>query len=361
MCPAAGKQAWSAVGLSEGGRRGRKLGMIRTSKEDREGFIQALRQIKLRVIRVLNNTKPRSVGDGHLVALPQVPIIKVWYGDNQVFGHNGIPQTWVNILGNASARSGIARIVYSLNGGPKQQLWIGKSRTRLVDPGDFNAEIAYSSLLPGANEVCLTATARDGHTSQRTVTLNYVADKTCPFSYCIDWSKVSNIQDVVQVIDGHWALRDGGVRTVQIGYDRLFGFGEANTWTNLLGMVEITIHAVDPTGFAVGPIVGWTGHTAEDNGLVWLDQPRTGHPFPADFVYTEHGLIIGSTPPRLRNPRWLRKTSKSVWAKSTFSSSTYSQIHGAEVTSASKSGRSPGSNRSDGSYRPMAYSAAALF
>ena len=122
-----------------------------------------------------------------------------------------------------------------------------------------------------------------------------MADKTCPFSYCIDWSKVSNIQDVVQVIDGHWALRDGGIRTVQIGYDRLFGFGEANTWTNLLGMVEITIHAVDPTGFAVGPIVGWTGHTAEDNGLVWLDQPRSGHPFPADFVYTEHGLIIGST------------------------------------------------------------------
>ncbi len=345
--------------------------MIRTSKEDREGFIQALRQIKLRVIRVLNNTKPRSVGDGHLVALPQVPIIKVWYGDNQVFGHNGIPQTWVNILGNASARSGIARIVYSLNGGPKQQLWIGKSRTRLVDPGDFNAEIAYSSPLLGANEVCLTATARDGHTSQRTVTLNYVADKTCPFSYCIDWSKVSNIQDVVQVIDGHWALRDGGVRTVQIGYDRLFGFGEANTWTNLLGMVEITIHAVDPTGFAVGPIVGWTGHTAEDNGgpatpqrimawSGWTNRVRAILSRQTSSIPNTVSLSV-PTPPRLRNPRWLRKTSKSVWAKSTFSSSTYSQIHGAEVTSASKSGRSPGSNRSDGSYRPMAYSAAAPF
>jgi hypothetical protein len=106
--------------------------MIRTSEEDREGFIQALRQIKLRVIRVLSGTEPGSAGHGHLVALPQVPIIKVWYGDNQVFGQNGIPQTWVNVLGNASARSGIARIVYSLNGGPKQQLWIGRSRTRLV-------------------------------------------------------------------------------------------------------------------------------------------------------------------------------------------------------------------------------------
>jgi hypothetical protein len=100
--------------------------------------------------------------------------------------------------------------------------------------------------------------------------LNYAAGKTCPYSYTIDWSKVTNIQDVVQIIDGHWALTDDGVRTVRTGYDRLLGFGEMNAWTNLLGTVEITIHALDPTGFAVGPIVGWTGHTAEDNGLVGL-------------------------------------------------------------------------------------------
>jgi hypothetical protein len=268
--------------------------MIRTEETDRGRLPGALRQISRRVIRLFNGADSISPTSTHQPSLPRAPVITFWYDDRQIFGQNGIPQTWINILGNALSRSGIASIVYSLNGGPKQSLWIGTTRTRLVDPGDFNVEIAYSSLLPGANDVCLTATARDGHTSERSVTVEYVAGKTCPYIYSIDWGKVTEIQDVAQIIDGHWALREGGVRTVQTGYDRLLGFGEMNTWTNLLGTVEITIHAVDPTGFAVGPIVGWTGHTAEDNGLVWLDQPRSGHPFPADFVYTEHGLIIGS-------------------------------------------------------------------
>src|SRR5438105_6539967 len=111
----------------------------------------------------------------HAVAavLPEAPVINVWYGDNQTFGQNGIPQTWVNILGNVSARSGIGSLTYSLNGGPEQQLWIGPNRTRLVDTGDFNAEIAYSSLIPNANTVSFNVTARDGFASKHTVTVNY--------------------------------------------------------------------------------------------------------------------------------------------------------------------------------------------
>ena len=40
-------------------------------------------------------------------------------------------------------------------------------------------------------------------------------------------------------------LHDGGVRTMQTGYDRVFGFGDINTWINLVGVVEITINALD--------------------------------------------------------------------------------------------------------------------
>ena len=105
----------------------------------------------------------------HAVAavLPEAPVINVWYGDNQTFGQNGIPQIWVNILGNVSSRSRVASITYSPNGGPEWPLSIGPNRTRLVDPGDFNAEIAYLRLIPGANTVCFTATARNGSTSKR--------------------------------------------------------------------------------------------------------------------------------------------------------------------------------------------------
>jgi hypothetical protein len=241
-----------------------------------------------------NTAAPISPADGGQPLPPSAPVINVWYGDNQSFGQIGNPQTWVNVVGNVSAPSGISSITYSLNGGPEQSLWIGQNRVRLVDAGDFNAEIAYSSLISGANTVRFTATARNGSTTQRTVTVNYVAGRTWPSTYSINWANVTNIQSVAQIVDGQWVLQNGAVRTAQAGYDRLFGFGDLNTWTNLLGTAEITINSLDCNGFAVGPIVGWTGHTTADNGVIKPDQPRTGHPFPADFVYTEHGLAIGS-------------------------------------------------------------------
>jgi hypothetical protein len=196
----------------------------------------------------------------------------------------------VNVLGNVSAPSGIASLTYSLNGGAEQPLSLGQDTARLVDPGDFNADIAYSSLNSGANSVRFTATAKDGTVSQHTVTVTYSSGNVWPSTYSINWSGVTNIQKVAQIVDGQWALQNGAVRTVQVGYDRLFDFGDANNWANLVGTAEITINALDCTGFALGAIVGWTGHTTDQFGT----QPRTGHPFPADFAYTEHGLIIGS-------------------------------------------------------------------
>src|SRR5205823_12832815 len=109
----------------------------------------------------------------------------IWYADNQTFGQNGIPQIWANILGNVSSRSRVASFTCSLNGGLEWPLSIGPNRTRLVDPGDFNAEIAYLRLIPGANTVRFTATARDDSTSKRTVMVKYIAGQIWPSSYSI--------------------------------------------------------------------------------------------------------------------------------------------------------------------------------
>ena len=64
-------------------------------------------------ITFFNLSSPISPEDGGAPNIPVItpfpadppitsssPVISVWYGDNQTFGQNGIPQTWVNILGS---------------------------------------------------------------------------------------------------------------------------------------------------------------------------------------------------------------------------------------------------------------------
>jgi exosortase len=216
------------------------------------------------------------------------PVFDFWYGDNQTFGQNGIPQLFVNVLGNVSAPGGIASLTYSLNGSPDQPLPIGPDRVRLENPGDFNAEIAFSSLRRGPNTVRFTATAKNGAVTRHTVTVDYVGGHTWPSNYSIDWSTVANIQDVAQVVDGKWTLQNNKVRIMQPGYDRMIDIGDMNTWENLLGTVELTLNRANHRHYGTGVIVGWTGHTPMSNSA----QSRTGHPFPAWFEYDSTGLAI---------------------------------------------------------------------
>ncbi len=65
------------------------------------------------------------------------PIIDVWYGDNQVFGVNGLPQKWVNILGNINDfESDMDRVSYQLNSAPPIDLLLGPDFRRLAKTGD---------------------------------------------------------------------------------------------------------------------------------------------------------------------------------------------------------------------------------
>jgi len=232
------------------------------------------------------------------------PVINVWYGDNQTFGQNGIPQTWINILGTVLSPNGsLKSLQYKLNGGAAQPLWVGPDVTRLNQPGDFNVEIAYSSLRPGANTVSIVATDLAGEQTTHDVTVNYVTGKTWPLPYTINWTPSTKLQDVVQVVDGKWEIQpDGTVRTEQVGYDRLLDIGDMSAWKNYVVTAEVTVHYINDSNipappshtdnvFGVGFVVGWKGHTKDVFGRPSSEQPGVGHPFPAVGWYSNSGGI----------------------------------------------------------------------
>lgn len=213
------------------------------------------------------------------------PEIELWYGGFQRFGQPGNSQRWVNILGTVTDNDGIASLSYSLNGGPNMPLSIGSDLRRLVDTGDFNIEIDYLDLNPGNNQVEIRATDNAGERRTRRMTVQYSEGNLWPDTYSVDWQNVSNIQDVAQVVDGRWTLGPNGVRTEQIGYDRVMGLGGLG-WVNFEITVPITIHSFDSgaydTNESVAPAFGitlrWRGHSDWSDIPEFADwqQPRIG-------------------------------------------------------------------------------------
>ncbi len=228
-------------------------------------------------------------------ARPVGPVIDVWYGERQVFGHAGLPQQYANIVGNVlSADADIAALTYTLNGGEPRRVSVGPDFSRLSKPGDFNLDIPYADLSVGENEVVITARDWDGNETSQTVTVVYDAnlwvrsDLVSAEGACeavpavdphqsqpgepvvIDWQAVESISDVAQVVDGLWQITDEGVRPVIAGYDRLIAIGDMS-WTDYEVLVPVTINAVDPAGFevtttpAMGFILRWQGHFQEAN------------------------------------------------------------------------------------------------
>ena len=204
--------------------------------------------------------------------------IDFWYGQDQQFGNVGIPQTWVNILGNVADPDGIDSLTYSLNGDPKVALSIGSDTRRLGRTGDFNVDIAFADLdaSPVDDEIEITATDSFGNVTTETVFVNYESGNTSPQTYSIDWSSVSNIQDVAQVVDGKWGIEGDTIRIIEPDYDRFFTVGDI-AWENYEVTVPVTINDLPSfgprDGYGVGFISGWTGHT--DDPISGF-QPKTG-------------------------------------------------------------------------------------
>jgi hypothetical protein len=218
----------------------------------------------------------------NLVTEASGPTINIWYGSTQSFGQLGNPQKWINVLGNVSDPDGVASFVYALNGGAPSPLSIGTSdpeSRRLAEPGDFNVEIDRAALAIGANQVVITATDTLANQSAATVMLQYAGGNVWPLPYSINWASVANLQDVVQIVDGQWAVQPGGARPVAMAYDRVLALGDL-TWSNYEVTVPITVHATDSAAYnpiSIGPGVGlvlrWREHS---NSPVSCAQPHCG-------------------------------------------------------------------------------------
>ena len=208
-------------------------------------------------------------------------VLNIWYGSHQVFGQLGVPQRWINILGNVSDPDGISALTFSLNGGKEYPLNMGPDRRRLIAPGDFNIEIEKGVLNIGLNQVAVRATDMFNNQTVRKVTVEYKGN-SWPLPYSIDWSGVTNVQDVVQIVDGLWVLDGTGIRThpLHVGYDRVIAIGDM-TWRDYEVTFPFVIHAIDATAYespiSIGPSFGinmhWLGHT---DSPVTCSQPHCG-------------------------------------------------------------------------------------
>jgi hypothetical protein len=202
-------------------------------------------------------------------------MIDLWYGDTLKIGHLGSPQRWVNVLGRAGSEA--VQLSASLNGGPDQLVSMGPDGHRLANPGDFNVEIDRANLGVGVNELRLTAIDSGGRFETQTVRLEVTGDRTWPLPYSIDWSQVSAIHDVAEVVDGLWELTEDGVRVVEPYYDRVIGLGDL-TWTDYEIETTVTFHGMrvpdEEKGDAGAMVIHaalatrWPGH--DDDSL----QPR---------------------------------------------------------------------------------------
>jgi hypothetical protein len=210
-------------------------------------------------------------------AAPTAPTIDVWHGMCQRFGHLGLPQRLINILGSTAPAERIAEISYTLNGGDRRFVSKGPDLRRLAEPGDFNIEIDSAELQAGDNEVAIRAADLDGVRVSATVTVDFTPGRAWPLPYETDLSQAKDLQDVCQVIDGRWSVGPDGARPAAPYYDRVLGFGDMN-WTDYSIQAEVAFHSFPGAssermgpGFSVnhaGLTLRWRGHA--DDGR----QPR---------------------------------------------------------------------------------------
>ncbi|HDL48387.1 MAG TPA: tandem-95 repeat protein, partial [Actinobacteria bacterium] len=196
-------------------------------------------------------------------------IFDIWYGDVQKFGNIGNAQKWIDLLGNVDDPDGIASLSYSLNGGTSHGLSMGPDTRRLLMPGDFDVQISTADpdLVVGTNTVVIVAIDGLGNPTTKTVTFNWSTGNVWPSPYSIDWSTVTDIQDVAQVVDGQWEINSKNLLTVDVGYDRLIDIGDV-TSDQYEVLVPMTIRGLDTVngydapsyGPALGILMGWDGH-----------------------------------------------------------------------------------------------------
>ena len=221
-----------------------------------------------------------------------LPNITFWYGKNQSFGQIGVPQQWVNILGNVQDASGFSSLNYSLNNGNVTNLSIGP-QYRLESSGDFNVEINRTDLLCGDNQLVITAKDSQGNSRSEIVSVNYSCNNVWPKDYTINWSDSASIQDVAQISDGLWIKETNSIRPAVIGYDRLVTIGDM-TWDDYEITVPITINTPLDSSLPIPPNFGivtrWQGH--RDWNSTYPAEWKGKQPRPAWYPLGALGVYI---------------------------------------------------------------------
>lgn len=222
----------------------------------------------------------------------------LWYGDDLRFGHLGLPQRWVNVLGTVADPDGVASASYRLGSGPSITMGLGPDNRRLVAPRDFNIDLLVDDLAAGANTVTITVIDELGTPATAEVTVTWQPGVAWSMPYTVDWRTVDSIADAAQVSDGRWVLdRDAGVIGLPdgaAGYDRIVAIGDL-AWTDYEVTTTVTVHDIvdEPGPLSADPgfgfLVHWNGH---NDSVAPGSQPHQGfRPDPDGNDPTPFGAI----------------------------------------------------------------------
>ena len=206
--------------------------------------------------------------------------IEIWHGTEQKVGHLGRGQDDFNLMGRIENPRDLLSLQYALNGSIPVELNFRAYRRVAMD-GHFNADIPIAALAPGRNTVEIEGRFANGGVGRQTVTLDRRSGAS-PLPVQIDWSTVSDPQDIGQYVDGHWRLGEDGLRPAHMGYDRLFLIGD-ESWQDYQITAVVTIHEVAPEtgplsgGNGLGVVLRFTGHVAGGPRRFPIAQPKWGY------------------------------------------------------------------------------------
>lgn len=120
----------------------------------------------------------------------------------QRVGHLGDAQSDFNLVGRVAEPRELVALQYTLNDATPIELNFRHYR-RLAAEGHFNADIPVAALRQGPNTIELKGRFVDGAFGRQVVTVTR-SPGASPLPFEIDWTAVTDPQDVGQYVDGQW-------------------------------------------------------------------------------------------------------------------------------------------------------------
>jgi hypothetical protein len=211
--------------------------------------------------------------------------IQIWHGAEQKVGHLGDAQDDFNLVGHVEESHKLVSLQYAVNDSIPVELNF-RSYRRLAMHGHFNADIPIAALAPGLNTIEINGRFVDGIEARQVVSLTRLSG-SIPLPLHVDWSEMSDPQNVGQYVDGHWRLGEHGLRTTLVAYDRLFLLGDG-TWQDYQITAVVTVHEVAAEtsplsgGNGLGFVMRFAGHVVGGPRRFPIAQPKWGYqPFGA--------------------------------------------------------------------------------